>query len=54
MKKFLSLTVLALTLNMIPAQAAEVSYKDQKAALATLKVADEVRTGYKQIGRAHV
>ena len=48
MKKFLSLTVLALTLNMIPAQAAEVSYKDQKTALATLKVADEIRTGYKR------
>jgi hypothetical protein len=48
MKKILSLTVLLLSLNMIPAQAAEVSYKDQKTALATLKVADEIRTGYKR------
>ena len=48
MKKILSLTVLALTVGMIPAQAADVSYKDQKTALASLKVADEVRTGYKR------
>ena len=48
MKKFLSLIVLTLTLNVIPAHASEVSYKDQKTALAALKVADEVRTGYKR------
>jgi hypothetical protein len=48
MKKILSLTVLALTVGMIPAQAADVSYKDQKTALASLKVADEVRAGYKR------
>ena len=46
MKKILSLTVLALTVGMAPAIAADVSYKDQKTALETLKVADEVRTGY--------
>jgi hypothetical protein len=48
MKKILSLTALTLVVGMIPAQAADVSYKDQKAALATLKIADEVRTGYKR------
>ena len=48
MKKILSLTVLALVVGMIPANAADVSYKDQKTALASLKVADEVRTGYKR------
>lgn len=48
MKKILSLTALALTIGMIPAHAADVSYKDQKTALASLKVADEVRTGYKR------
>jgi len=48
MKKILSLTALALILGVVPAQAADVSYKDQKTALASLKVADEVRTGYKR------
>ena len=48
MKKILSLTALALILGVAPVQAADVSYKDQKSALSTLKVADEVRTGYKR------
>jgi len=48
MKKILSLTALALIVGMVPAQATDLSYKDQKTALATLKVADEVRTGYKR------
>ena len=48
MKKILSLTALALIVGMVPAHAADLSYKDQKTALATLKVADEVRTGYKR------
>ena len=48
MKKIISLTALALIVGVVPAQATDVSYKDQKAALATLKIADEVRTGYKR------
>jgi len=48
MKKILSLTALALIVAIVPANAADLSYKDQKTALATLKVADEVRTGYKR------
>jgi hypothetical protein len=48
MKKFVSLVVLLLATNMVPAQAADVTYKNQKAAIASLKVADEVRTGYKR------
>jgi hypothetical protein len=48
MKKFLFLTALVLTTGTMPATAADVSYKDQKTALSSLKVADEVRTGYKR------
>jgi hypothetical protein len=48
MKKFILLIVLALTVEIVPANAADITYKDQKTALASLKVADEVRTGYKR------
>lgn len=48
MKKVLSLITLCLTISFVPAQAADISYKDQKTALAALKIADEVRTGYKR------
>jgi len=57
MKKILLLTILALTLNITPATASEVGLmlqsttliaKDQKTALKVLRVADEVRTGYKR------
>jgi len=48
MKKVLSLLVLALTINAIPANAAEVKYKNLTTAIKTLKVTDEVRTGYKR------
>lgn len=48
MKKFLFLTALVLTAGTMPATAADISYKDQKAALSSLKVADEVRAGYKR------
>ena len=48
MKKILSLVVLLLTVGFTPAFAADTTYKDQKIALASLKVADEVRTGYKR------
>lgn len=48
MKKVLSLVILSLVVGVTPSYAADISYKDQKTALAALKVADEVRTGYKR------
>jgi hypothetical protein len=48
MKKIIFAVVAALTFSTTSAYAAGVSYKDATAALNTLKVADEVRTGYKR------
>lgn len=49
MRKVLTAVLFASAVLITPAHAAgEVTYKDQQTALATLKVADEVRTGYKR------
>lgn len=48
-KKILAITLIGSTLLLPQAQAAgSVSYKDATTALNTLKVADEIRTGYKR------
>jgi hypothetical protein len=47
-KVLVAVCVIALCFNTISANAADKKYKDALSALNTLKVADEVRTGYKR------
>ena len=47
-KVLVALCAIALCFNAISANAADKKYKDALSALNTLKVADEVRTGYKR------
>ena len=48
MKKYFVLALCLVTLNLPVANASQATYKDVQTALNTLKVADEVRTGYKR------